>query len=144
MKVRVFAASWMLSASFIGQALAQTACPNGTSALTQAEVVALVAGRTMCAARAPDRWQEFHSGATAAGGPLNDWKRGPGHPVDPTETVGSWSVNGSLLTHNYGVNNVFTWLVCRPGSSPNITLVSTGSSGTVNGINTLAGQVACP
>ena len=144
MKVRVFAASCLLSAGLVGQALAQTACPNGTSALTQAEVITLVAGRTMCAARAPDRWQEFHSGATAAGGLLIDWKLGPGHPVDPRETVGNWSVSGSLLTHNYGANSIFTWLVCRPGNSPNITLVSTGSSGTVSGINMLAGQVACP
>lgn len=144
MKVRVFAASCVLSAGLVGQALAQPACPNGNNPVPTAELVTLVAGRTMCAARAPDRWQEFHSGATAAGGPLIDWKLGPGHPVDPRETVGTWSVSGSLLTHTYLGGASFIWLVCRPGNSSNITLVSTGTSGTISSINMLTGQVACP
>ena len=142
MKVRIIAAVCVFSAGLAGQAVAQT-CPPGANAVTGTALVTLVAGQTMCAARAPDRWQEFHQGATTAGGALIDWKRGAGHPTDPTETVGTWLISNDRLTHTYGGTS-YSWLVCRPGASPNITLVSTGSSGTLTGVNMLAGQVACP
>jgi hypothetical protein len=131
----------LLAAACAGQAAAQVACPNNANNRVSA-LSTLVTGRTLCAARAPDRWQEFHQ----AGGALIDWKRGPGHAVDPTEQVGTWSaVNGaaSVLTHTYGGTS-FSWLVCQTGNSGNFTLVSTGSSGTISGVSILNGQVACP
>ena len=143
MKLRIIAASCVFSAGFAGQAVGQT-CTTGTNAVTGAALVTLVAGQTMCARRAPDRWQEFHQGATAAGGALIDYKRGPTDAVDRTETVGTWLINNDRLTHTYSGTN-YSWLVCRPGNSPNLTLVSTGSSGTISGVTMLPGQSsACP
>lgn len=129
------------AASLVGthHAFAQAVCPTGTPATGLGN---LVAGRTMCAARAGERWQEFHQGV--GGGALVDWKLGPGHAVDPTETVGTWSTDdgNSLLTHSYTGGPSYTWLVCINGGV--LTLVSTGSAGTVSGVTLLNGQAQCP
>jgi hypothetical protein len=114
-------------------------CPTGTSAVSSAAL--LVRDKTMCAARGGDRWQEFH----AAGGSLVDYKMGPGDAVDPTETVGTWSGNGGLLTHAYTGGGSFVWAMCREGgpSTQTFTLVST-SAGSITGVSLQSGQVRCP
>lgn len=121
-------------------AFAQAVCPTLT---TPASALGnLVSGKTMCAARAGERWQEFHQGV--GGGALIDWKLGPGSTVDPTETVGTWSTDdgNSLLTHSYTGGPSYTWLVCINGGV--LTLVSTASAGTVSGVTLLNVQVQCP
>lgn len=126
-----------------GQALAQS-CPSNTIRVSNVQL--LLGGKTLCAARAPDRWKEFHSGGPASG-PLIAYKLGPGHPMDPTETVGTWSaVNGpnSSVTHNYLGGSSFTWLVCQGAASNAIALVSVASAGTVSNAQVLSGQVDCP
>jgi hypothetical protein len=81
--------------------LAQATCPAGTSPFnaTGTTIQAAVTGNMMCAARGGDRWQEFHR----SDGALIDFKRGAGHPIDPTQQVGTWSFNNaaSTVTHNY-------------------------------------------
>ncbi len=73
---------------------------------------ALLQGNFLCAKRLPDVWQEFH----ATTGALSDWKQGPGHSVDPTEVVGSWSTNNAgNVIHAYLGGSAFTWRVCRVG-----------------------------
>lgn len=63
---------------------------------------------------AADRWQEEH----LANGDLFDYKRGPGHPVDPREKVGTWSVGGSrgppTVTHAYGPTTAYAWRIFGP------------------------------
>ncbi len=110
----------LLVAAVCGQAFA--ACDNA-SRLNAAQIGALLAGNTVCvpAVTVPTMtWQELHSGG-AAGGSLIDFKRGPGHPVDPSETVGSWTVTGtgvgnSFVIHNYGTGGSFTYEVHGTGN----------------------------
>lgn len=43
-------------------------------------------------------WSEYH----APGGSLSDYKKGPTHPIDPSQTVGSWSVSQTgTITYTY-------------------------------------------
>ena len=87
-----------------GHALA--ACDTG-SRLAAAAIRTLLGNNTVCVPASPSpnmTWQELHVGTTS--GALIDYKRGPGHAVDPSETVGSWTVNGtgvgnSTVTHAY-------------------------------------------
>lgn len=57
--------------------------------------------------------QELHQ----SGGTLVDYKRGPGHLVDPSKAVGTWAVIGTnsdtLVTYNYGGGNIYTYSVFR-------------------------------
>ncbi len=90
-----------------GQAIA--ACTNPTR-LSAAQISALVGGNTVCVPNVTVptmTWQELHVGtSTSTTGALIDFKRGPGHAVDPSETVGTWTVNGTgagnaTITHSY-------------------------------------------
>lgn len=143
MKLKVTLAL-LSAAGFLGQAVAQSACPSGSTRVNN--VQSLASGKTLCAARGGDRWQEFHNGGPSSGA-LIDYKLGSGHAVDPTTTVGTWSAqNGanSLLTHSYTGGSNHPWLVCQVGASSVYTLVSTGAAGTITGATFLGGQVACP
>lgn len=94
----------MVGSLVSGEAIA--ACDNSTR-LNAAAISALLGGNTVCVPTTTIptmTWQELHQGTS--GGPLIDYKRGPGHPVDPSETVGSWTVSGSgvgnaTVTHAY-------------------------------------------
>ena len=83
---------------------AQAACtgPTAGPSLNQTQLTALLTGNTVCAMRSTDRWQELH----VSGGDLIDFKRGPGHAVDPSESVGRWSIVGTggnaTVLYNYG------------------------------------------
>ena len=80
---------------------------------TAAAMTALLEGNTVCvpAGNQPTMdAQELHQ----AGGALIDYKRGPGHPIDPTKQVGSWTVTGErgvFVAHKYGVNVQYTYSV---------------------------------
>jgi hypothetical protein len=124
--------------------------------------MSFVRGTTFCVARGNERWQEFH----AESGELIDYKLGPGHPVDPTKTVGSWTVTGmqavvptdvraarprrdegGVLTHTYGGTS-YTFAVCVPASearrsNPSFVL-SSPTAGTFEKVRILPKQVPCP
>jgi hypothetical protein len=83
---------------------------------TIATLNSLLSGNTVCVpavTQAVMTAQEEHR----SGGQLWDYKRGPGHSVDPSERVGSWIVNGSnvrsvFVTYDYGggqVTNFTVW-----------------------------------
>ncbi len=112
-----------------GQAVAACAVPVGppgpiTAVNTVATLNALLTGNTVCSpptATQPNfLWQELHQ----AGGALVDYKRGPGHAVDPTQTVGSWvatgfGVNGirATVTHTYlGAGGTYNYSVFNNGN----------------------------
>ena len=109
-------ASTIALALVSGEAMA--VCLGGTR-LDAAQITALLTNNTVCvpAATVPNMtWQELHVG----GGSLVDFKRGPGHAIDPTETVGTWSVSGteagnSIVTHNYGSGGTYTYSVFGSG-----------------------------
>lgn len=90
-----------------GQAVA--AC-SGNS-LNQTQLSNLLPGNTVCASRGSDRWQELH----ATNFDLIDYKRGPNHPVDKSEKVGTWSIGGTgsnrTIIYNYGSGGSFAYTV---------------------------------
>ena len=100
-------------ASSLVSAQAIAACDN-PSRLSGPAISALLAGNTVCVPAttiATMTWQELHQGTS--GGALVDYKRGPGHPVDPSETVGTWTVTGQgsspgTVVHNYGSGGSYT------------------------------------
>ena len=98
--------SVLLLAFGSSHAVAQLPCPAG---LTGAQLVTTLSGMYACAKRAPgnpanDIWNELHQGTTAAGGNVMDYKRGPGHPVDPSKVVGTYfiSLGANTVTYTYG------------------------------------------
>lgn len=101
-------------------AMAQTCSCNNTLSRVQGDATlsALLTGRTVCATLGGDRWQERH----AAGGALVDYKRGPGHAVDPTKQVGTWAASGSgantVVTYSYAGGSSYAFTVCTNGSAP--------------------------
>jgi len=101
----------------------------------------LLTGNTVCAAAGAGwRHQEFHQ----VGGNLIDWKKGASHPVDPTKSVGSWSITGTGAATR--VNYTY-------GSTTYINTVWDHGGGSYSFCNTLGtevlstiklGQGACP
>ena len=132
-----------LAVGLSGEAAAQ-AC-NHNQSITN--LTALLPDHTVCAALAPDRWQEYH----APGGALFDWKRGPGHAVDPREQVGTWSISSvtvgnvtrEQVTHKYGGSS-FVYRVCLTGPSTYTFQQVSPASTTITGATIPAGSVACP
>lgn len=113
----------MASSLVSGQAIA--ACENNTR-LSGPAIRALLGGNTVCvpAVTVPTMtWQELHVGTSASTtGPLVDFKRGPppGETVDPSKTVGTWTVDGQgnspgTVAHNYGSGGSYTYTVHGSG-----------------------------
>lgn len=111
---------------FAAPSHAQSACSTSTGVvkLDLAQMNTLLTGNTVCGrpginypGNAADRFQEEHR----AGGELWDYKRGPGHPIDPTERVGSWLVSatkiGATVTPTYTGGSSFNWNVFGPASN---------------------------
>lgn len=90
---------------------AHAACTTATQVQGAATLRAVLQGKTVCAARGGDRWQEFHR----SDGALIDYKKGPSDPVDPTKQVGSWAVTGNgagtQLRYDYGRGGNYTYKV---------------------------------
>ncbi|MBZ8138283.1 hypothetical protein CLD22_00010 [Rubrivivax gelatinosus] len=132
------AAALLLAAA---AASAQAPCAENAR-LSGPQINSQIGGKTMCATRGNDRWQEFHQ----SGGALIDFKKGPNDPVDPSKQVGTWSLGSSgadtVLTHSYGAGQNYSWAVCSTGSA-SYTLISTSGAGSQN-VTVVDGQRACP
>jgi hypothetical protein len=140
----------LLPLLFGGSVFAQAACPCGAGTrVVEPALTTLLAGKTVCAALGAETWQEFHGGGTAAGGPLSDWKRGPGHSVDPSAVVGSWSIVNvpdanaeSLVKYQYTGGGVYLYSVCQNGAS--VTFCGAPYGGrNIAGATLRQGQVSC-
>ena len=95
-------------------AVSMAACgPPSVRVVTVAAMTTLLEGNTVCVGAQPTmEAQEFHQ----AGGALIDYKRGPGHPVDPSKQVGTWKVTGgrgAFVTHHYGGNTRYNYAVWK-------------------------------
>jgi hypothetical protein len=113
-------------------------CPCGSGTrVSGADLAALLAGKTVCAAVGNEQWQEFHGGG-GTGGTLVDYKKGPNDPVDPSTTVGSWSVANDMVSYNYGGGGTYAYAVCQSGN----TLDFCGARN-ITGATLRAGQTAC-
>ncbi len=121
------AAACLLLAGLAGTAQSQTC--SSSNRLSVGQIGKLINGNTICVAGASGwEYQEQHRAAggsapaTAAmtSGSLVDYKRGPGHPTDPSKVVGSWTISGSFgnnasITHNYGTGGSYTYSVHGSG-----------------------------
>ena len=142
MSLRVSFVVCSLAVGLSGEAAAQ-ACNHRQSIAVLMST--LLQGNTICAALAPDRWQEYH----ATGGALFDWKRAPGHPVDPREQVGARSITSvtvgnntrEQVTHGYTRGSSYRYRVCQVGATYTFRQVSAGSI-TITGATILGGSVA--
>lgn len=98
---------------------------TGSTRLDAAPLKALLGGNTVCVPTATIptmTWQELHVGtSTSTTGALIDYKRGPGHAVDPSETVGTWTVtansagNNASVVHAYSGGGSYTYSVYGSG-----------------------------
>lgn len=116
------------------------ACGSPSIRLTDTQLSTTIVGRTVCAALGGDKWQEEHRGAGTSG-QLWDYKLGDGHPVDPREQVGAWTIIGSgnnaQMRHSYTGGSSYDYAVYDNGNStydfcgattvPNATLGTIGS-----------------
>lgn len=85
----------------------------------------LLTGNTVCVSNGAGGWdaQELHQ----SGGNLVDYKLGPGHAIDPSTSVGSWSISGSTVTYSYGTGGTYnnavwdngdgTYSFCNPAET---------------------------
>ena len=105
-----------------GQATAQTpaTCPCDASKIQRTDVATLVTGKTACATRGSERWQEFHQ----VGGSLIDYKLGPTSTTDPSEKVGTWVAGAAsrtnsqqTVTYNYGLGGTYAYAVCAANTT---------------------------
>lgn len=114
-KLSVLAAAVLLGLGSGAQA--QSCNCSGAEQVKEPALTTTLTGNTVCVAK-PGGWevQEQHR----PGGQLWDYKRGSGHPVDPTAQVGTWAISGSgansAVTHSYGAN-VYSYKVCQVGTS---------------------------
>lgn len=119
----LFAAAAVMGA-LPGMAAAQ-ACPcgGGTRIQQPGDVASLLGNKWVCATAGSDRWQEFHTGATIAGGALTDYKKGANDPIDKSKVVGSWRVIGqganTRVEYTYGAGQVYPYTVCQDGAAVN-------------------------
>ena len=93
----------MALASFAGQANAACASPS----VRVVNLNTLLRGNTACVPTSiggVKTWQELH----VNGGDLIDYKRGPGHKIDPSEKVGTW-----LAVNSTTPNAVVTYKLHR-------------------------------
>lgn len=132
--VGLFATGSLLLA---GQAMA--ACSG--SALKVAEITTALSGKTVCALRGKDKWQEYH----APDGALIDYKMGPTDKVDPSKRVGSWSVTGNSggsqakVNYDYGSGGQSSYSVYANGAGS-----YSFCSGAELVVSVMPGQVKCP
>ncbi len=132
-----------------GSAIAQPACPcAGGNRVVGPALTNLLAGRTACAVLGTEKWQEFHQGATAAGGNLIDWKLGAA--PEPPEVVGTWSIVGlgaggglPRARYDYGSGGAYEYAVCQEGGSVHFCGAALGGRNIVNAFM-VNGQAACP
>lgn len=87
-----------------GTTAALAVCGAPATQLTGDALSATLGGKTVCVGGA-GTWtnQEFHAGS--AGGDIIDYKKGPGDRIDPSATIGSWSIAGAgrdTVSYNYG------------------------------------------
>ena len=144
MKTAVLMATLALTLGMAGEAAAQ-ACPCAGGGTQQVNVQVLVNGKTACAVRGSERWQEFH----AANGDVIDYKLGPGSTTDPSSKVGTWvagnATRGSpqTVTYNYGPGEVYSYAVCGPATGPYL-FCNVSSKEAIPNVRLQAGQGACP
>lgn len=94
MKLKIVVCAAVFAFSTEG-AMAACSTPAATQ-VKNGDLGVLLSGNTVCAVRNGERWQEEHH----AGGVLKDYKKGPTDKIDPTKTLGAWTISGSGANTN--------------------------------------------
>ena len=109
----------LIAMAFVSfDASAQSPCSGNTRVN---DLRTLLPGKTVCATRGTDRWQEEHRGSGLSG-ELWDYKMGPTDKIDPSKKVGTWSIGGPanrLVTYTYGTTDVSRFEVHQVGGKYN-------------------------
>ena len=90
--------------------------------LNQSQMGTLLNGNTACVGSGPT-WQnqELHSS-----GNIIDFKRGPGHPVDPSKTIGTYAISNDsgkgVVTYSYTGGGAFAFKILSSGAAPGSTV----------------------
>ena len=110
--------SLALFALGIGEVVAATGGCAG-SALNGDAVQTLLAGKYACQGSSPTAtWNELHIGG--ASGNVQDYKKGPTDPVDPTAVVGTYAIAGGsgegTVIYNYGAGGTYTFVISGTSS----------------------------
>ena len=114
------------------------------------QVSSFLRGKTVCATRGGEKWQEFHKGPRGVPDNLIDYKKGPSDPVDPSEPVGSWTADGNgHVIYDYGTGGTYKFSIHHSDTVPGAydfctTRSHRGATPEVAGAILLQGQVACP
>ena len=103
---------FVLVAAIAGSLVSGQAIAACTSArLNAVDISKLLGGNTVCVPAVtvdPMTWQELHVGSsTSTSGALIDFKRGTS-TVDPTQTVGTWSVTANPAGNNASVVHTYS------------------------------------
>ncbi len=112
-----------------------------------------LSGNTVCVAKAGGGWenQEYHQSGPTSGN-IVDFKKGPTDPIDPTKTIGIWTISGSgastQVTYSYASGSTGVYFVCSAATTPGPG-DAIGFCPSANGSSTInatlkAGQGACP
>lgn len=119
-------------------ALAAADCSPSTR-VTGNNLTNLITGNTVCATRGSEVWQEQHR----AGGQLWDYKKGPGHPIDPSKQVGTWSISRNFVTYCYTGGICYSYSVHGSGTGPYSFCYPNGIE-VVSGATFKPGYTSCP
>ncbi len=104
----------VLFAFIANQAIA--ACPT-TGTASRVDMRNLLSGRYACAVRGNETWDELHQGTSFGPSNVQDYKKGPTDPVDPSEVVGTYTINNGTagapdsIAYNYGTGGSYTYVV---------------------------------
>jgi hypothetical protein len=142
-----FALVASLLMAFAGVAQAQTSCTcdaNATRTDNAAVLASLLSNKMVCGNVGGEVWQEWHNGATS--GPVVDYKKGPGDAVDPSTTVGTYTVNtDNTVSYNYPGQPAYRYDVCLVASTNSYTFCGASYGGrNITGVRVGgAGLAAC-
>ena len=84
--------------------------------LTASQIQALLTTNYACGSSGTEKWDEILIGG--ASGDVNDYKKGPSDPVDPSAKVGIYTINANdTITYNYGSGGTYTYSIVTAGAT---------------------------
>lgn len=115
MKSLILAAAAGLTLAGLPDASSAACAAPSVRVNTRAAMDLLLSGNTVCVPPATQPTMEAQE-EHIAGGALFDYKRGPGHAIDPRKQIGSWSVAGAdgrgvFVRYDYGGGQIYTYAV---------------------------------
>ena len=148
----MFAASLVTAGGVAAQVTINTCPPgstrfNGGPPVNSNSLQTFLTGKTVCARRAPDQWQEYH----APNLDLVDFHSGLNTGPDPIGKEGVWSTakvgggnTAQYVIHDYGAGGTYTWFFCAVTAQAGTYIMRSDTAGDVTAVTIPSGQVGCP